>query len=414
MESAAGPATWLTNRSESDCSPPVLGQPALPRRALPLGLRFAASACDGPLIAALEACSAGSRKCPSALWPVSSSTTASRVLVIDAIRPGGRPSLDSLCWRTGHPGDARDGRNVFCMACPFLLPRTLAACAGCPRAGTGSAGCGASGLQWACSPCFSGLTRRLPSGTAPWWTAWLILAYFASAVVIDGFFRGMSSFCKYVCPIGQFNFVQSLVSPSVVDDSPGESVYGLSSQRMRIRGGGGVGGCELGLFLPRKARQYGLHLLCLDCIHACPHDNIGHSSCRIAREELWHDSFRSGVGRFGNRPDLAALVVVLVLGAFVNAAGMVAPVLEWRDQVAVLFGQRSPLLVTSLLYAFGLFLLPVLLMGSAAMFCRWFERAPGSRRSRWPPAFRMRLCLLGFQHVAGLLQFFTSWRASTR
>jgi hypothetical protein len=80
----------------------------------------------------------------------------------------------------------------------------------------------------------------------------------------------------------------------------------------------------------------------------------------------------SGVGRFGSRPDLAALIVVLVLGAFVNAAGMVAPVLEWRDQVAVLFGQRSPILVTSLFYAFGLLLLPVLLMGSAAMFCRWF------------------------------------------
>ena len=30
--------------------------------------------------------------------------------------------------------------------------------------------------------------------------------------VIDGLFSG-ASFCKYLCPIGQFNFVQSLVSP---------------------------------------------------------------------------------------------------------------------------------------------------------------------------------------------------------
>src|SRR5262249_2500414 len=42
----------------------------------------------------------------------------------------------------------------------------------------------------------------------PRWTAGIILGYFAAAFVIDGLFRG-ASFCKYVCPIGQFNFVQS-------------------------------------------------------------------------------------------------------------------------------------------------------------------------------------------------------------
>src|SRR5207244_3853807 len=46
----------------------------------------------------------------------------------------------------------------------------------------------------------------------PRWTACLALSYFIAAFVIDGMFRG-ASFCKYVCPIGQFNFVQSLASP---------------------------------------------------------------------------------------------------------------------------------------------------------------------------------------------------------
>jgi polyferredoxin len=47
---------------------------------------------------------------------------------------------------------------------------------------------------------------------SPWWTAWLIVAYFAAALVVDTLFRD-ASFCKWVCPIGQFNFVASTVSP---------------------------------------------------------------------------------------------------------------------------------------------------------------------------------------------------------
>jgi len=46
----------------------------------------------------------------------------------------------------------------------------------------------------------------------PIWTAWLIINYFLIALAIDAFFSG-ASFCKYVCPIGQFQFVASLVSP---------------------------------------------------------------------------------------------------------------------------------------------------------------------------------------------------------
>ena len=45
-----------------------------------------------------------------------------------------------------------------------------------------------------------------------WLTAWLIAGYFISALVVDVIFKG-ASFCKYVCPIGQFHFVVSLLSP---------------------------------------------------------------------------------------------------------------------------------------------------------------------------------------------------------
>ena len=43
-------------------------------------------------------------------------------------------------------------------------------------------------------------------------TAWLVLAYFAAALTIDLLFTG-ATFCKYICPIGQFSFVASTMSP---------------------------------------------------------------------------------------------------------------------------------------------------------------------------------------------------------
>ena len=89
---------------------------------------------------------------------------------------------------------------------------------------------------------------------------------------------------------------------------------------------------------------------------------------------LWHDPIRSGIGRFGKRPDLAALVVVLTFGAFVNAAGMVAPILLWRDRAASLIRFGSPLLVTSMSYVAGLVFLPVLLVGGSAVLCRLCSR----------------------------------------
>src|SRR5262245_29861069 len=91
--------------------------------------------------------------------------------------------------------------NLFIMACPFMLPRALARRVarrlGMPR------------LEW---------PRRLRSKwfavllllvffwsyevfglwDRPWWTAWILVAYFVAVVAVDAFFQG-ASFCKYVC-----------------------------------------------------------------------------------------------------------------------------------------------------------------------------------------------------------------------
>ena len=138
---------------------------------------------------------------------------------------------------------------------------------------------------------------------SPWWTAWIVLAYFAAAFVVDGFFRG-AAFCKYVCPIGQFNFVQSLISPLQVKVRDLD-VCASCRTKDCIRGRDDIPGCELHLYQPRKSSNMDC-TFCLDCIHACPHDNIGILSS-VPGAELGHDHRRSGVGRFSYRLDLAAL-----------------------------------------------------------------------------------------------------------
>jgi cytochrome c oxidase assembly factor CtaG len=264
--------------------------------------------------------------------------------------------------------------NVFCMACPFVLPRTLAR-HWLPRGQSWPRWLRSKWLAVALLAVFLWAYEAFALWDSPWWTAWIAVGYFVTAFVIDGFFRG-AAFCKYVCPIGQFNFVQSLVSPLEVKVVDPKACTECQTKDC-IRGRDGIPGCELHLFQPRKGSNMDC-TFCLDCIHACPHDNVG-ILAEPPGKELWHDSFRSGVGRFSQRPDVAALIVVLAFGAFANAAGMVAPVLEWRDQLTFVLRQRSPILATSLFYVLGLIVLPVFLVGIPAVLSRWL----GQLKESW-------------------------------
>jgi hypothetical protein len=87
--------------------------------------------------------------------------------------------------------------------------------------------------------------------------------------------------------------------------------------------------------------------------------------------------------------------VVLAFGAFVNAAGMVAPVLEWQNQMTSLLRQRSPLLASSLFCVFGLLVLPVLLVGTATALCS-FSGQPKVSRLQVATRFAYALVPLGF------------------
>jgi hypothetical protein len=289
--------------------------------------------------------------------------------------------------------------NFFCMACPFVVPRTLA------RRWLPA---GRNWPHWLRSKWLAVLLLVLflwsyeafSLWDSPWWTAWLVLGYFTMAFVIDGCFRG-AAFCKYVCPIGQFNFVQSLVSPlevKVVD----RDVCTSCQTRDCIRGRGDIPGCELHLSQPHKSGNMDC-TFCLDCVHACPHENVG-ILARAPGSDLWHDEIRSGVGRFGKRPDLAFLIVILVFGAFANAAGMVGPVVEARDRLDRFLGQPSPRVTTTLFYVVALLVLPLLAVGGAAVLSRkwgqhtetWIEVATRYSYALVPMGFGMWLAHYGF------------------
>jgi hypothetical protein len=104
---------------------------------------------------------------------------------------------------------------------------------------------------------------------------------------------------------------------------------------------------------------------CMECIHACPHDNVGILARPPARE-LWQDPLRAGVGRFSRRPDLAALALFLTFAAFLNAFGMVTPVYALEGWMGRALGTTSGPLVVGVLFLAGGVFLPALLVALAA------------------------------------------------
>jgi polyferredoxin len=205
-------------------------------------------------------------------------------------------------------------------------------------------------------------------------TAWFVLGYFAVAFVVDVVFAG-AAFCKYLCPIGQFNFIASSMSPTelqVRDLSTcrtcrtADCIKGRVSEtvprRIERRG------CELGLFLPVKVGNLDC-TMCLDCVQACPHDNIALAT-RVPGGEWLDTGRRSGIGRLQQRHDIAALAVVFTFAAFLNAFAMTAPATVVEHRLAAMMGAQSEAPALLLLFVVGLVAVPVVLVGGAGLSMR--------------------------------------------
>jgi polyferredoxin len=236
-------------------------------------------------------------------------------------------------------------------------------------------------------------------------TAWLVLGYFGLALVVDVLFAG-ASFCKHVCPIGQFNFTAATMSPTeltvrnvgtcrtchTADCIKGRYETPVERRLQPARSPARLvqRGCELGLFLPLKVGNLDC-TMCLDCVHACPHDNIALST-RLPGAELLDTRRRSGIGRLPQRADLATLALVFTFAALLNAFAMTSPAYAAEQRMAAMLGVHSEAPALLALFVIGLVIAPVVLLGAAAVLTRGMTRA--SSATVWSTVARYAFALV--------------------
>lgn len=256
--------------------------------------------------------------------------------------------------------------NVFCMACPFSLLRTV------------GRRLSVAGWRWPRPLRTKGvavaflfliffLYEWLDLWAWPWGTAWVILAYFAAAFVLEALFQE-SAFCKYVCPLGHFNYVHAALAGVQVQARNSE-VCRTCPGKECVRGTERVPGCGTLLFVPQMRGNFDC-TLCLDCARACPYDNVALAVrsplAEVADPDAWP-----------RRWDVAFLVFFLLAASLVNALGMTPPaydVLDWLARWG-LSHEGGRLLVLFAVLNLGA---PLAVM---ALLVRWHRRFLPHRRA---------------------------------
>lgn len=225
---------------------------------------------------------------------------------------------------------------------------------------------------------------------SPWLTAWLAIGYFGAALVIDTLFPA-GTFCRYVCPLGNFNFVMASASPTqitAVDHDVCRAcehkpcLQGRYSSEQRVpstentllgtrysalgtlplqtngnkqvafvplesithpNGKGHFPGCETELFVPTIQSNMDC-TLCFNCVRACPYDNVALTVRRPGWE--WTKQPWLKRGRFA----LMLLSVMLTFYGLLNALAMVPPYFRFAQFIADTLRTNSELLVLSLFF----------------------------------------------------------------
>lgn len=295
--------------------------------------------------------------------------------------------------------------NLFCAACPFVLPRKLAKMLGQPTRRWPQA----LRNKWLAIGALIGILYAYELWdlwATPWWTAWVAVAYFALAFVIEALFT-RSSFCKYVCPLGTFNFLYSAMSPTQItsrnletcrnceghecingvtapspfpqmlgetqrgtDKTPQTSVESQSGQTQPITL---QDGCQLELFVPTIQSNMDC-TFCLDCVRACPYDNVA-LTVRPPGEELFTQTWR-------NRLDLAFLPILIAYAGLINAFAMTPPVFSLEAQIAQALNTQSEAIVLGLFFVVSVIIVPLLLVYAAAWLSKRFVPNPTGTKGK--------------------------------
>jgi ferredoxin len=328
--------------------------------------------------------------------------------------------------------------NAFCAACPLMLvrgpSRVLKRLVGrewrWPRALRSKA------LVIVLMLAFFFAYEAFALWSSPFLTAYLVIGYFLAALAVDVLFPA-GTFCRHVCPLGNFNFALSHTSPTTVAaldpdvcrrcrhkpclhgrvsdheerradwEARGLPVEGARraafvplAEVVAPNGKGRFPGCESDLFVPAMTSTMDC-TLCLNCVRACPYDNVGLEVRPPWREPL------SGAWRRRGYLGVAILAVVLLWAGVMNAVAMIPPYFEAAEAVARLLGTRQEWLVLGALFA-------LVTLGGAALTLGAFalaSRAGGVREG--PAALLLRwgsvamILAVGFWTAHYLFHFLT-------
>jgi ferredoxin len=200
-----------------------------------------------------------------------------------------------------------------------------------------------------------------------------------AALAVDVLFPH-GTFCRYVCPLGNFNFALAHTSPTVIatvepqvcdrcrekpclhgrvsDDRERRTVWearGLpveGSRRagfvpldevVRSNGRGSFPGCETGLFVPTVTSTMDC-TLCFNCVRACPYDNVALRLRSPLREGITGGWARRGW------TTVTVMGVLLLWWGLMNAMAMIGPFFQAADLVAATLGTEREWLVLAVLF----------------------------------------------------------------
>ena len=258
---------------------------------------------------------------------------------------------------------------------------------------------------------------------SPWLTAWLAVGYFGAALVVDTLFKA-GTFCRYVCPLGNFNFVFASASPTQITavdhdicrscehkpclqgryteaGSEKQAAQSVDAHEMTRRlweprrsfkhplplqtngnqaaafiplseitnanGAGHFPGCETELFVPSMQSNMDC-TNCFNCVRACPYDNVAFTLRAPGWE--WSQAPWQKRGRFA----LLLFGVVLTFLGLLNAIAMIGPWFAFAGWISSTFNTTNEFAVLMTLFS------TVVLSGVAVMFgvSMWADRLGGA------------------------------------
>ena len=215
------------------------------------------------------------------------------------------------------------------------------------------------GLTWWDS--YSGIVNK------PGLTAWLLIGFFAVAIITALIYRGRT-FCRYICPIGGLIGLYSMFSPVELRNRCAETCKQHKTKEC-IQGTERGSGCPM-FETPMTLDRNNYCNFCGECVKTCSQNNVS-IRFRTFAKDLW-----SPVRGFF---DEAYLAMALVGISIVVTGEMVEPWHRWMDAIGKyipfealgVFDHSAIEKVTfSLVLAVGALLIPISLLFLAALAVR--------------------------------------------